>query len=185
MSEQLHSGNEKFVEQIDTSAEYQKLKEQLQTEVERAENDPFKSHIESLSNTANSEAISGKEFNVGDNVGESSRQSVGIPKKQKADTYNKTLRRVRSQLPAPQRVFSRIVHQRQLDAISGGVGKTLARPSALFGGGFGALLGSAILLYAARYYGFTYNYGFMLITFMAGFAAGLLIEAVLKLAHRR
>lgn len=185
MSEKLSGSGEKFIESIDTSAESQKHLERLQERAEQAEKDPIQKHIESLSRSVEQQAVSGKELNVGDKTTESSAQAFGATKHLKADAYKKTLKNIRSNLSAPQRAFSKVIHQPVIDSISNAAGKTVARPSSLLGAGFGALLGSAVLLYVSKHNGFTYNYAVIFFLFIGGFFVGALVELLVKILFRR
>lgn len=185
MSEKLSPSGERSAEIIDTSVESQKLLEKLQENAERAENDPIQQHIESLKQSVEQQSISGKELNVGDKTTESSQQTFGTSKLLKADAYKQALKRVRSSLNVPERTLSRIVHQKTIESVSNATAKTVARPSALLGGGLGAFVGSAVLLYISRHNGFTYNYTVFFVLFIGGFFAGALIELVIKLLVRK
>lgn len=103
----------------------------------------------------------------------------------KKDSYKNLLAQTRRQLPTVSRQFSKVVHQKNIEALSTLGAQTVARPSGLLGGGLGALLGSITLLYYSKHYGFTYNYAFFFITFFAGFAVGLLGEVLLRIVRRR
>jgi hypothetical protein len=98
----------------------------------------------------------------------------------KKETYQHLLMSVRQKLPKSSRSFSRIIHQKNIEAISEVGAKTVARPSGLLGGGLGALIGSIVLLRYSSYYGFEYNYSFILFTFLGGFSIGLIIEIILR-----
>jgi hypothetical protein len=185
MSEQLRSSGEHGVESIDTSAEVQKNLERLQEKAEQAEKDPLQKHVESLAKAAETQAVSGKELNVGDKQGESSNQTFGVQKQLKADAYKKTIRKIQSQLPLPERVASRIIHQPVVDALSNVASKTVARPSGFFFGSLVALLGSSAFLYMAKNYGFTYNYAVLFMLFVGGFALGLILELLFRVVVRR
>jgi hypothetical protein len=185
MSEQLRTGGEHGAESIDTSAEVQKNLESLQEKAEQAEQDPLQKHVESLARAAETQAISGKELNVGDKQGESSSQTFGIQKQLKKDAYKRTISKVQSQLPLPERVISRVIHQPVVDSVSNVAGKTVARPSGFFFGSLFALLGSSAFLYMSKHYGFTYNYAVLFILFVGGFALGLVLELLYRLVVRR
>lgn len=184
MSEKLSTNGENFVESIDTSAEVQKNLEKRR-EAAATEKDPIQQHIESLSRSAEQQAISGKELNVGDKTTESSTQTYGNDRHLKADSYKRSLKTIRSNLNTPDRVMSKVIHQPAIDAVSSAAAKTVARPSVLLGGGMGAFVGSAILLYLSRHNGFTYNYTVVFILFIGGFFIGALAELLLKTLFRR
>lgn len=185
MSERLHPSSEKLPENIDTSAEQQRHLEKLREHAEQAEKDSLQHQIESLSSSAEAQAISGKEINVGDTGNEQSAQTFGHSKEIKTDSYRRSLKKIRTNLNVPERAFSRVVHQPAIDAVSNAAAKTVARPSAFLGGSIGALVGSAILLYVSRHNGFTYNYAVIFFLFIGGFFVGALIELLAKALFRR
>lgn len=186
MSEKLSHSPEQSVESIDTSIEAQKHLEKLQEKAELAEKDSIQQHIESLNKSVEQQAVSGKELNVGDKNTESSPQTFGISKQLKADAYKRMLKRVRAGLNVRDRTLSRVVHQKTVESVSNAAAKTVARPTALLGGGIGAFVGSAVLLYVSRQNGFTYNYTVIFVLFVGGFFAGALAELIIKLfLHRR
>ena len=185
MSEQLRSHGEQLTENIDASVESQKNLERLNEAAEQAEKDPLQKHVESLAKAAEQQAISGKEVNIGDKQGESSAQTFGVHKQLKTDAYKRSLKKIQSHLHAPERIASRIIHQPAVEAVSNVTAKTAARPSGFLTGSFVALLGSALFLYMARHYGYTYNYAVIFILFLGGFLVGLIIELLFKLVFRR
>lgn len=185
MSEQLRHSGEHGAETLDASVESQKNLERLQEAAKQAEKDPLQKHVESLAKSAEAQAISGKEFNVGDKQGESSGQSFGVQKQLKNDAYKRTIRKVQSRLRLPEKVLSRVIHQPAVDAVSNVTAKTVARPSGFLGGGLVAFVGSAVFLYMARQYGFTYNYAVVFMLFVGGFFLGLILELLVRVLFRR
>lgn len=185
MSEKLQSSPEHGVEQIDTSAESQKSLERLTEAAEQAEKDPIAGHIESIKRSVETQAISGKEHNVGDKNTEGASQEFGQTQQLKKDGYKRSLKMIQSNLNLPDRTLSRIVHQPAVERVSNGLAKTVARPSAFLGGSMGALIGSAGLLYISKHNGFTYNYAVFLLLFVGGFFAGALVETLWKLTIGR
>lgn len=105
-----------------------------------------------------------------------------INRELKQITLRRELQRIRRELPIPQRVLSRIIHQPIIRKTSEVVGQTVSRPSGLLGGGLVALLGTSGYLYLAKHIGFRYNYGIFLLLFAGGFALGLLLEFLVYLA---
>lgn len=187
MSEQLrpHSEHGEQHEAVDASVEARENLERIHSKAEKAEHDPIQKHIESLQASVEQQAVSGKEMPGIDTAPEQANQSFGVSKELKNDSYKKTLKRIRSHLNGPEKVFSRVVHQPVVEKTSNGLARTVARPSAFLGGSFGALAGSALLVYMSRHYGFTYNYAAIFFVFAAGFVAGLVIELLYKLLFRK
>jgi ABC-type uncharacterized transport system permease subunit len=48
-----------------------------------------------------------------------------------------------------------------------------------------ALVGSSYLLYAAKHYGYRYNFFAFFLLFIIGFAAGILLEAIIRLLRHK
>jgi hypothetical protein len=103
----------------------------------------------------------------------------------KKDAYKQILAQTQSKLSVSARAFSKFIHNPSIETISEVSSKTVARPSGLLGGGVGAFLGSLVLLYTSKYYGFEYNYTLFIVMFVGGFVAGLFIELVLKSIYKK
>ena len=86
---------------------------------------------------------------------------------------------------APSKALSKVIHQPVIERVSEVAGATVARPSGILGGGLFAVLGSAILLYVTKHYGYHYNYLIFGMLFVGGFAAGMIVELVLRTVIRK
>jgi hypothetical protein len=100
-------------------------------------------------------------------------------------TVRNTLSKVRRQLPARDRAFSKVIHQETIDKLSDITGKTVARPVSFMFGGFFGLVGSSVVLYLSRHYGFKYNYITFIVFFIAGMVLGWIVELLYRLMHLR
>jgi hypothetical protein len=107
-----------------------------------------------------------------------------IGREDKREMLRRTLERTQRQLPTFSRIFSKAAHSKPVFAASELGGKTIARPSAMLGGGIGAFLGSTTVLLLARKYGFSYNFGSFLVFFAGGLLVGLTLELAYKLLRR-
>lgn len=107
-----------------------------------------------------------------------------INRELKQITLRRELQRLRRQLPVPQRLLSRIIHQPAIRAVSQAAGQTVSRPSGLLGGGLVAFAGTSGYLYLARHIGFNYNYLVFLVLLAGGFILGLVLELLVHLATR-
>jgi hypothetical protein len=96
----------------------------------------------------------------------------------------RTLTRIQKELPAPQRVLSKIVHAKPVEVISAVGEKTIARPIGLLGGGLFAFAGSVITLYTAKHYGFRYNLLLFFLLFVAGYAIASALELLVRIAKK-
>lgn len=98
--------------------------------------------------------------------------------------YQRTLTRVRKDLPLGERAFSKVIHNKAVDAVSETGAKTIARPSGILAGGFFAFLGSSIFLWVSKHYGYEYNFLLFILLFAGGFALGLLIELLWRVLRK-
>jgi hypothetical protein len=100
----------------------------------------------------------------------------GLQQSMKNRAYKRELTKIRAKLPTASKRFSKVIHHPTVETISNVGAQTIARPSGLLGGSIAAFIGSLILYYMARQYGFRYNYLVMFLLFVAGFAVGAFIE---------
>lgn len=122
------------------------------------------------------------------NEAEKAAQSAGpthVNSELKSMTLQRELRRVQRQLPSPQRVLSRVMHQKVVRVASEAAGKSVSRPSGLLGGGITAFLGTTSYLYFAHHIGLAYNYSVFLVLFFGGFALGLILELLVHAFTRQ
>ncbi len=112
-------------------------------------------------------------------------QPVYVNQELKRIALERTLARVRHHLSKPSKTLSKIVHQPTVQAVSEVGAKTVARPSGLLAGSLCAFIGSSVIFYLSKHYGFEYNYLLFFVFFVSGFFIGLIIEIVLRLFKRR
>ena len=130
---------------------------------------------------AEKEAISGKEHV---SSSEKKQQHQPIHRNHKKQTYKATMQRVEAKLPAYQRIFSQVINNNTVDAISHVAARTVARPSALLGGGVVAFLALIAITYYANSIGFEVSTGSFVVFVFVGWGLGLTIEALIKLLRR-
>lgn len=110
----------------------------------------------------------------------------GMQQSVKNNAYKRELTKIQSKLPNRSRNFSKVIHNKTVESISNIGAQTAARPSGLLGGSICAFLGSMILYYMARHYGFIYNYLMLFLLFILGFAVGCVLELLVwSLFNRR
>jgi hypothetical protein len=161
--------------------------EKLKAEAREASQGHTKEAITELEQAAGDEAKHAHETNVEDTApsGGGAPAMYGTHRQLKKQSYDRTMKQVRSKLPVAERSFSKLVHQPVINSVSELSGKTALRPSGVLGGSICAFLGSLGLLWAAKTYGFTYNYLVLFFFFVGGFFLGLLLEAVIRLFFRK
>ncbi len=176
MSEKLRSPAREQLEDIHETTEIHH--DRLRSEVEASSAEEHNHNIDKLQESIHETALSVDEVAIEghDDITSKAQPVLGIHRELKSDAYNKTISKVRSNLAPLERSFSKLIHHKMLEPISEAGSKTVARPSGILGGGIVALIGSTVVLYMAKRYGFQYNLSIFFILLGAGFIAGLLAE---------
>jgi hypothetical protein len=160
----------------ENSVEQQEKLERLKQEAKEARNELAESK-ETLSHAAKEEALLSQE--VQGKIAETEKpkhESFAITRSTKRAAYKKTLRHIQHQLPKSERTFSKLIHQPVVEKLSDVGAKTVARPSGILSGGICALIGSSLVFYMSKHYGFRYNFFVFILLLVLGFGLGLVIE---------
>lgn len=136
----------------------------------------IRSTIEQLQTVVNSEAKSSSETSFADAPLRSTTPSYSQHKEMKNTVYLQQLNDIRGQLPAQERILSKIMHNKAINAVAAATANTLGRPSSLLTAGIFALGGSAFVLLLSHKYGFSYNYSVFIFLLIIGYVAGLITE---------
>ncbi len=164
-----------------TDHERKHLKE-LQEKAEKT-NEISQDSIESIKRSIESTAVSGKEYGVGEKETKQNHTTHGITKHLKKDAYKRVLKKTQSHLSAPERTFSKAIHNPTVDKVSDVASKTVARPSGILFGGIGAFVGSLVIFYVSKRSGFSYNYLLFLLVFIGCYFIGLIFELFYRLTR--
>ena len=159
--------------------------ERLHEEAEKAKDKESQRDISEIHKTIEEKARSAKEISVHGHPEAREDAVLGVQQELKADAYKKTPKTIQKELKPTERTFSKVIHQPLVETISNVSEKTIARPSALLGGGVMALLGSSLVLYMSKHYGFAYNTFLFFLLFVVGFVVGVAIEFALRAVSRR
>lgn len=164
-------------EQHNNSSEHHERLKQTIEAAKHAENDP-KESIEAIKQSVEKYAVSGREVGVHDKQPKPAAGGgqYGLSKALKKDALQKTLKQTRRHLSTPERTLSRVIHQPVIDKVSTVAASTLARPSGILIGGIGALIGSTVLYFMSKYYGFNYNFLVYTLLFCACYIVGVIAE---------
>ncbi len=108
-----------------------------------------------------------------------------ITKREKQRAYRQTLIRAQSEMSAPARAFSKIIHAPVVEKASDIVGGTAARPNALLLGSVVALIFLSVLYGLGRTYGYHLSGFEMIGAYIVGWIIGLFIDYVHILATGR
>lgn len=99
-----------------------------------------------------------------------------VSKKERDTSYKHHMKQLQSELPAPQRAFSKFIHNPVIEKTSEVVGSTIARPNAILAGAVVAFVLVLAVYLIAKYYGYTLS-GFETIgAFIAGWILGILYD---------
>jgi hypothetical protein len=185
MSEQLPVNQERREQQ--PSPEDGRQQEKLKELLKKAEQAPDtqKERLPEIEQQAKEEAVSGKEYTIGEHDADKQPADARINSDLKRMSFQRVVGRLQNRLPWPEKALSKAIHQPVVDKISSIGEKTVARPSGLLGGGICAFVGSSVFLWAAKHYGFTYNYLLFFLFFVGGFVLGMIIELCIHALRRK
>ena len=179
MSEKLHGANpelaknagelERSAGEIKESAA-EKLQEQAEQAAERQRQHEGidKAHREALEQAKTSQTAETKK----PAAPETPRQ---ITKDDRAASYQKTMKKMQSELPPASRTFSKVIHNPAVEKASEAIGSTVARPNLIIAGALGAIA-SVIIYFVARHYGYVLSGSETIILFGCGWVVGAIIE---------
>ena len=185
MSENLSGGqHEKLApkESMEAKEQLEHMAEKLKDSAEKEASKERGGEKLKARETAEKEAISGKEQSPAGSEKKSAKEPVHRSHKQM--TYRATMRRVEGKLPGYQRRFSKVINNDTVDKVSNITSKTVARPSGLLGGGVVAFLALLIVTIYASRYGWEVSGSEFIIFVVVGWAIGLVAEAIYKLIRR-
>ena len=125
-------------------------------------------------------------------IGEMSSRKETVPdnpkligKDLKKAGLQKELAHIRKKLSKPDRLGSKVIHNKEVEVISAGLSKTLVRPSGMLGGAIIALIGTSAYYFFAKTVGVRYNYFVYIILFVGGFVLGIFIELLARLFRKK
>ena len=179
-SHEVHSNHESHKEHNE------KLKAHVEQRAKNAKHE-HEDNIEKIRTNVEKEAHSKHEKSHKKHEKElqESEQQILVNKEIKGIAYKRTLRKTQSKLPPVSRAFSKVIHNPMVDKTSEVAGKTVARPSGILFGGIFSFIGSSLFLWAARHYGYEYNFLLFVIFFAGGFFVGLIIELLIFSIRRK
>lgn len=146
------------------------------------------SAVEELSRSAESLSLASKETALHDIEASTYKNEPStsyVNKELRTMALQRTMLRVRKQLNPADRLLSKAIHNPAVEKLSEVGSKTVGRPSGLLGGGLAAAIGTTVYYYAARHYGYEYNFSVFLVLVAAGFIAGLAVEFISKLFRNK
>lgn len=182
MNERLTPHHEHH-ESLDLSELSKEKLEETKARAEHLDNDPAR-QVEHLRHAAQEQAVSGREYTVGEREAAPASHTFGAHKQLKTQSYKRTLNHLQSRLKGPEKTFSKVIHKKTVDRVSAVASQTVARPAGILAGGLCAFIGSLFVLILANRYGFRYNFTLFIILFSGGYLFGSLVELLNRAVKR-
>lgn len=163
----------KELDQQHTEALRQKHEKAGELSPESNETSSERARLEALENAVSVEKVGrGKEKT---NTPPATRRGA-INKRDLDATYKRTMQQVQSELSAPSRAFSKVIHTKAVEKTSDALETTIARPNAILAGAIMAFVFTLVIYLVAKNYGYRLS-GFETIGgFILGWIVGLLFD---------
>lgn len=186
MSEK-HNGHEqhKQHEQLVSSEHADRLHEHTKEQAAKAAQEKAGENLAQIQELARAEAQESQSITTEQEAPPDDDSLLGMQQSLKNTSYARTLAKTRQKLPKAARSFSKIVHNNVVDTVSNVSAQTIARPSGVLGGSISAFIGSIVVLYYSRHYGFAYNYFLLFVLFVGGFLIGASLELAIWFFYGR
>ncbi len=97
-------------------------------------------------------------------------------KREREISYKATMSEVHSQMSAPSRLFSEVIHHPVVEKVSDAVGGTIARPNAILSGSVSAFLLTLAVYLVARFNGYPLSGAETIASFIFGWLLGLIYD---------
>lgn len=180
MSERINQSPEHEVKPEKQDVAHEKQRERIAEQLERrAEQSNEKADVEKATHEALESAKKAEKLN------ETKHETATVEKKRKAPkrtkktldiSFDKQMKDVRHDMPAPSRAFSKVIHNKSIEKVSGAVGSTVARPNAILSGSVTAFILVLGVYLLARYVGYPLS-GFEVIgAFIVGWLVGIIFD---------
>lgn len=182
--EQLQNSQEYDVEsQKSASEQLEKLKNSIENTVElspkNTEAQTEKARLEALE-TAISVESGGKEKKKAKAHSAPSRLG-SISKKQRNESYARTIKQVQNELPIGNRLFSKVIHNPVIEKTSDIIGNTIARPNAMLSGAVVAFVLTLLTYTIAKTIGYALSGFETIAAFIIGWILGIVYDYLLVL----
>ena len=97
-------------------------------------------------------------------------------KRERAASFDATMKEVRSQMSAPSRAFSTVIHHPVVEKVSDVIGGTVARPNAVASGAIFAFIFTLAIYLIARFNGYPLSGSETIASFLLGWVIGLIYD---------
>lgn len=150
----------------------ERIEQAIEKKAERSkENDLEKARHEALEQANKSEKEQAKEKAAEKSPAERRRGPIG--KKEREASFKATMKEIQTDMSAPSRTFSKVIHNPVVEKVSDAAGKTVARPNAILSGAIAAFLFTLVIYLVARYYGYPLSGAESIAAFALGWLFGI------------
>lgn len=104
------------------------------------------------------------------------RRRGGISKKDKKASFERTIKHVQAELPAPERAFSKLIHAPVIEKTSEVIGSTIARPNAILAGAVVAFFAVLAVYLLAKNLGYVLSGFETIAAFIVGWVIGVIYD---------
>lgn len=189
MSERIHKNEatQNLHETAESEARdhLERISNKLESESQKIENKEAETSLESIKERVEKNARSSEDMRQNSDKESETSKRTGHTKTDQDVSFSRTMIRIRKRLNNVEKPLSTFIHNPVVDKVSDVASQTIARPSSLLGGAFVSFLGTSILLWITKHYGYEYNYLAVILLFAIGMVSGLGIEAVIRAFKRR
>lgn len=99
-----------------------------------------------------------------------------IDKKTREKSYKQTVSRIQGELPVASRTFSKIIHNKAVEATSEALANTVARPNAILAGAVAAFILTLLTYVVAKTLGYKLSGSETIVSFTVGWLIGLIYD---------
>lgn len=172
-----HQALDKIAETAERRSEELRNKSERAPTIESAEAQQERAKIEALESAVSVEGGGAeRQRNPASTPAPATKRSAPLSKKQLDDSFDDTMQEVRKDMRAPSRAFSKFIHAKPIEKASEAVGSTVARPNAILSGAVAAFIVTLGVYLVARYYGYPLSGFETILSFIIGWAIGLLFD---------
>lgn len=178
MAERLNEQNQERISTPEIGAEqYEKVAEQYEKKAEKSNIESGEKKAERAKKEAMEQALS-VERGSAERKKTTSKTTKrrGISKKERDASFNQRMKSVRSEMSAPERAFSKVIHAKPVEKVSEVVGSTIARPNAILSGAVVAFIAVLGVYLLAKNLGYRLSGFETIAAFIVGWVAGVLYD---------
>lgn len=137
------------------------------------------SRLERARTEAQQEALFTKEYSSEQKQTPQETSQVGIATRGDRERgFKTTMKHVQSRMNAPERAFSKVIHNKVVERVSDVTGSTVARPNSILFGSIFAFLGVAGVYLYARHIGFALSGFETIAAFIVGWLVGMFVDLI-------